>query len=682
MPNDPVTSIRTLALAGHGASGKTTLAESLLFKAGAIASQGSVEKGSTVCDFDALEKDCGHSLNSAVVNFFHQGQHIYLIDTPGYPDYSGQAIGALAAVDTAVVVINAQAGIELATRRMMKAAAARGLCRMIVVNKIDAENLDLPGLLADIQASFGKECLPINLPAHGRQDVVDCFFNPDGDADFSSVREAHTALIDQVVEVDEDLMAIYLEQGEELSPEQLHAPFEKALREGHLVPVCFTAAKSGTGVGALLDVIARLAPNPSEGNAPPFLKGEGASALEFHAEPDAGKHVLAHVFKVIIDPYVGKMGVFRVHQGTLRRDAQLFIGNGKRPFKAGHLYLLQGKDYVETDILLPGDIGAVAKAEEIEFDAVLHDSHDEDHIHLRPLDFPKPMHGLAVETRRKGDEQRLFEILHKLEMEDPTFMVERHPATNETVIRGLGELHLRAKLDKMAQAYKLEVDTRPPRIPYRETIASNAEGHYRHKKQSGGAGQFGEVFLRIEALPRGTGYEFVDAVKGGTIPGVFMPAVEKGVKQALEAGVIAGYPVQDIRVVVYDGKHHPVDSKEVAFVVAGRKAVIAAVKAASPILLEPIVNIEILGPESAIGDLAADIAGKRGHVTGTQPRGSNTSAISAEVPLAELNDYQSRLRSLTSGQGAYALEFSRYAAVPPAVQQALMSQFKAQEEDD
>ncbi|MDP1706147.1 MAG: elongation factor G, partial [Sulfurimicrobium sp.] len=668
MPNDHVTSIRTLGLVGHGASGKTTLAEALLFKAGAIASRGSVEKGNTVCDFDALEKDCGHSLNSAVVNFSHQGQHVYLIDTPGYPDYSSQAISALAAVDTAVVVINAQAGIELATRRMMKAAAARGLCRMIVINKIDADNLDLPGLLADIQETFGKECLPINLPAHGCQDVVDCFFNPDGDADFSSVKEAHTALIDQVVEVDEELMAIYLEQGEELSPEQLHAPFEKALREGHLVPVCFASAREGAGVDELLNVIARLAPNPAEGNAPPFLKGEGADAVEFHAEPDAGKHVLAHVFKVIIDPYVGKMGVFRVHQGTLKRDAQLFIGNGKRPFKAGHLYLLQGKDYVETDALLPGDIGAVAKVEDIEFDAVLHDSHDEDHIHLRPLEFPQPMHGLAVETRRKGDEQRLFEILHKLEMEDPCFQVERHPATNETVIRGLGELHLRAKLDKMAQVYKLEVDTRPPRIPYRETISCNAEGHYRHKKQSGGAGQFGEVFLRIEALPRGTGYEFVDAVKGGTIPGVFMPAVEKGVKQALDAGVIAGYPVQDIRVVVYDGKHHPVDSKEVAFVAAGRKAVIEAVKAANPILLEPIVNIEILGPESSIGDLAGDISGKRGHVTGTQPHGSGSTAISGEVPLAELNDYQSRLRSLTSGQGSYSLEFSRYAAVPPAVQ--------------
>ncbi|MDP2198040.1 MAG: elongation factor G [Sulfurimicrobium sp.] len=682
MPNDHVTSIRTLGLVGHGASGKTTLAEALLFKAGAIASRGSVEKGNTVCDFDALEKDCGHSLNSAVVNFSHQGQHVYLIDTPGYPDYSSQAISALAAVDTAVVVINAQAGIELATRRMMKAAAARGLCRMIVINKIDADNLDLPGLLAEIQETFGKECLPINLPAHGCQDVVDCFFNPDGDADFSSVKEAHTALIDQVVEVDEELMAIYLEQGEELSPEQLHAPFEKALREGHLVPVCFASAREGAGVDELLNVIARLAPNPAEGNAPPFLKGEGADAVEFHAEPDAGKHVLAHVFKVIIDPYVGKMGVFRVHQGTLKRDAQLFIGNGKRPFKAGHLYLLQGKDYVETDALLPGDIGAVAKVEDIEFDAVLHDSHDEDHIHLRPLEFPQPMHGLAVETRRKGDEQRLFEILHKLEMEDPCFQVERHPATNETVIRGLGELHLRAKLDKMAQVYKLEVDTRPPRIPYRETISCNAEGHYRHKKQSGGAGQFGEVFLRIEALPRGTGYEFVDAVKGGTIPGVFMPAVEKGVKQALDAGVIAGYPVQDIRVVVYDGKHHPVDSKEVAFVAAGRKAVIEAVKAANPILLEPIVNIEILGPESSIGDLAGDISGKRGHVTGTQPHGSGSTAISGEVPLAELNDYQSRLRSMTSGQGSYSLEFSRYAAVPPAVQQTLMSQFKAEEEED
>lgn len=684
MPKYATDAIRTVALVGHAGAGKTTLTETLLLKAGAIASAGSVEKGNTVSDFDALEKTYGHSLNAALVNFAHRDVHLHLIDTPGYPDFVGQAISALAAVETAAVVINAQTGIELSTTRMMRWAQARGLCRMIIVNKIDADNVDLPALLATIQETFGKECLPINLPAHGGRDVVDCFFNPDGEADFSSVKETHSALVDQVVEVDEELMALYLEQGEELSPEQLHVPFEKALRENHLVPVCFVSAKNGAGVAELLDVFAKLAPNPTEGNAPPFYKGEpGHADVEaFHAEPDPAQHVLAHVFKIVIDPYIGKLGIFRVHQGTVTRDSQLFIGDGKRPFKVGHLFVLQGKDYVETDELVPGDIGAVAKVEDIEFNSVLHDSHDEDHIHLRPLEFPKPMHGIAVETKKKGDEQRLFDVLHKLELEDPCLQIERHPTTNETVIRGLGELHLRCKLEKMASQYKLEVATAPPRVPYRETITRAADGHCRHKKQTGGAGQFGEVFLRIEPLPRGQGYEFVDQVKGGVIPGVFMPAVEKGVRQALDAGVVAGYPVEDIRVIVHDGKSHPVDSKEIAFLSAGRKAVIDAIVKAGPIMLEPIVNVEINVPERCVGDITSDLSSRRGHVTGTEPRGHGAVEIAGQVPLSELDGYPSRLRSITGGHGAYTMELSHYDPVPPQTQQQLMSQHKGAAEED
>jgi len=392
--------------------------------------------------------------------------------------------------------------------------------------------------------------------------------------------------------------------------------------------------------------------------------------------------VLAHVFKVVADPYLGKIGVFRVHQGTMKKDMQLYVGDGKRPFKVGHLYQLQGKDPLEVDELLPGDIGAIAKVDEIEFDCVLHDSHDEDHIHLVPLEFPKPMAGLAVETKKKGDEQRLFDILGKLAVEDPTFIVERHPTSNETVIRGLGEIHLKAKLEKMAAQYKLEVDTRPPTIPYRETITAAAEGVHRHKKQSGGAGQFGEVHLRIEPKGRGEGIEFVDAVKGGVIPGVFMAAVEKGVRQGLEGGVVAGYAVDDLKVTVFDGKTHPVDGKEVAFVTAGRKAVIEAVRAARPIVLEPIVSVEIIVPEASIGDLTGDLSSRRGHITGTDGRGHGMSAISGEVPLAEISDYQSRLKSLTGGQGSYTIEFARYAAVPPNVQQQMAGKFQLREDDE
>ena len=674
--------IRSVALVGHGAVGKTSLAEALLFATGAIPAKGSIERGTTVCDFEPQEKEAGHSLNSAVVNFAYEDAHIHLIDTAGYPDFSGQSIAALAGVDTALIVINAQTGIELMTERMMQYAADRKLARMIVVNKIDADNVDLPALLNEIRDTFGKQCLLLDLPAHGSADVVEVLEHDSGDADFDSVAEAHRALIDQLVEEDEDLLMQYLEDGADPSTSDLHAPFEKALREGHLIPVLFTSAKTGAGIKELLHVLAALAPNPTESNPPPFYKGELGNAEPFHAEPDASKHVLAHVFKVISDPYMGKISVFRVHQGTVKKDMQLFAGDAKRAFKVAHLYQLQGKATVEVDELLPGDIGAVAKIDDIEFDSVLHDSHDEDHIHLVPLEFPKPMAGLAVETKKKGDEQRLFEILAKLASEDPTFVIERHPSSNETVIRGLGEIHLKSKLDKMFNQYKLEVDTKPPRIPYRETITGTAEGICRHKKQSGGAGQFGEVHLRVEPKGRGEGFEFVDAIKGGVIPGVFMPAVEKGVRQALSDGIVAGYAVEDVKVTVFDGKTHPVDGKEVAFVAAGKKATIEAIRNAQPIVLEPIVNIEIVVPQNHIGDMAGDLSSRRGHVTGTGEKAHGMAIVSGEVPLAEISDYQSRLKSLTGGQGSYTIEFSRYAAVPAHVQQQLASKFELHEDDE
>ncbi len=675
--------IRSVALVGHGAAGKTTLAEALLLASGAIQSKGSVERGTTVCDYDAQEKESGHSLNSSLISFSSENAQIHMIDTPGYSDFAGQAVAALAGVDTALVVINAQTGVELMTERMMRYAGERKLCRMIVINKIDADNLDLPGLVADIRNRFGTQCMLLDLPAHDSAEVVEVLEHAAGDADFASVAASHRALIDQIVEEDEDLLAKYLEDGEDPSVEALHAPFEKALREGHLIPILFVSAKTGAGIKELLHVLASLAPNPAEGNPPPFYKGEpDGEKVAFQAVPEADRHVLAHVFKVVADPYMGKISIFRVHQGTVRKDAQLFVGDGKRPFKVSHLYRLQGKETIEVEELLPGDIGAVAKVDEIDFDSVLHDSHDEDHIHLLPLEFPKPMAGLAVETKKKGDEQRLFDILSKLAMEDPTFVVERHPTNNETVIRGLGEIHLKSKLSKMASQYKLEIDTAPPSIPYRETITAPAEGMCRHKKQSGGAGQFGEVHLRIEPKGRGEGFEFVDAVKGGVIPGVFMPAVEKGVRQALSDGVVAGFAVEDIKVTVYDGKTHAVDGKEVAFVTAGRKAVVEAIRAAKPIVLEPIVNIEIIVPENAIGDLTGDLSSRRGHITGTDGRGHGLAAISGEVPLAELNDYQSRVKSLTGGQGSFTMEFARYAAVPPQVQQQMASKFQLKDDEE
>ena len=363
--------------------------------------------------------------------------------------------------------------------------------------------------------------------------------------------------------------------------------------------------------------------------------------------------MLAHVFKVTVDPYVGKMGIFRVHQGTLTRDSQLYIGDGRKPFKVGHLFMLQGKDHVEVSRALPGDIAAVAKVDEIHFDAVLHDAAEDDHVHLAPLDFPMPVHGLAIEPKRHGDEQRMWEILGKLVDEDPCLRLEHVVGTNETIVYGLGELHLRVLLERLREVYRFEVNTRPPRIAYRETVTAPAEGHHRHKKQTGGAGQFGEVFLRIEPLPRGAGFEFVDEVKGGTIPSQFIPAVEKGVREVLEHGAIAGYPVVDVRVVVYDGKHHSVDSKDIAFATAGRKAFIAAIREARADRAGADRPRRDRRARQAIGDITGDLSSRRGLVSGTANGAAGTVLIRGQVPMSELSGYQSRLNALTSGQGRY-----------------------------
>ena len=672
--------IRNVAILGHAGSGKTTLTEALLLESGAITSPGSVQKGSTISDFDPLEQKHQYSQRSSLVNLEFNNKHINIIDTPGYPDFLGQTLSVLSAVETVAIVINAQYGIEMLTRKLMDWASENQLCRMIIVNKIESEGVDLESVFRSIQETFGKECLAINLPSQGATKVVDCFFNPSGEADFYSVSDAHTEVIDQTVEVDENLMALYLEKGE-VAPEQLHDAFEEALREGHLVPVCFVSAERGIGVKELLEVFAKLMPGPAEGNPPQLEKINGSERVPIEIKPDLDGHVLAHIFKVTFDPYVGKLGIFRIYQGTIDKDSELFVDDARKGFKVGHLFKLQGKKTEEIDKGIPGDICAIAKAPDIRFDGILHNFHDEDNVHLKSVDFPRPLAGLAVLAKKRGDEQKLSEALEKLSEEDPCIKIERDSAANETVLRGLGDLHMRTAIERMEEFYNVSVETHLPTVPYRETITKKAEGHHRHKKQTGGAGQFGEVYLKVEPLERGSGFEFVNKVVGGVIPSGFIPSVEKGVRQLLDIGAIAGFPIQDVRVTVYDGKFHSVDSNEISFITAGRKAFMDAMSKANPIVLEPIVNIEITIPNDNMGDITGDLSSRRGRVLSTDALAGGMVTVKGNVPLAELGDYQSRLKSMTGGEGSYTMEFSRYEQVPANIQKNMAGHYKNKDND-
>jgi elongation factor G len=671
--------VRNIAFTGHAGSGKTTLIEELLAKSGAIRSAGRVDKGGTTSDFTEQERRLHHSLDVALCHLEHDGTFINLLDTPGYPDFLGRALAVLPAVETVAVVINAQHGVELVTQRVMEAAARHKQCRLVIVNKIDAADANLEHVLAQIREAFGPQCLPLNLPARNGQAVADCFFEPaDETPDFSSVEAAHTEITDQVVELDDKLMELYLEQGEDITLEQLHDPFERALRRGHLIPVCFTSAETGAGLRQLLRVFAQLMPNPFEGNPAEILSGETRFKTDPH-EHDG--HFVGHVFKLNVDPYVGRLAMIRVHQGQLKTGDQIFVGERRKAVKVAHLYRVQGKSTQEIPNAVAGDFCAIAKIDSVEFNDVLHGSHDEDGLRMPPPDIPEPMHGVAVELAQRGQEKKLSDGLHKLSAEDPSLRIEFNAQANETVLRGMGDLHLRLILERMRDEFGVEITTRPPKIAYRETVTRTADGHCRHKKQTGGAGQFGEVFLKIEPLDRGSGFEFVNKVVGGAIPGQFIPAVEKGVRQVLGEGAVTGYPIQDIRVTVYDGKHHPVDSKEVAFISAGKKAFKEAIAKANPIVLEPIARIEITAPSQFVGDISGHLSGIRGRIAGNDSLAGNRTRIQAQVPLAELGDFQTTLKSLTGGEGVFTLQLDHYESVPPNVQKTLEQEFRPAAEE-
>ncbi|WP_144213765.1 elongation factor G [Shewanella donghaensis] len=661
--------IRNLAVLGHTNAGKSSLIEALLFSANAITLKGRVDKGTNHADFTAQEKSHRHSLEPSFLNLDFQHHHINLIDTPGLPDFIGRALLPLPGVESVLLVVNAATGIESVTKRAFKAARAQGKAVIIAINHLDGNEALVSDVMMDIQQQFGHRCLPVNLPSANGDDVVDCYF--DGDLMtktlFSDLQSARDELVDTVLEEDDKLMELYLDQGDSLTTEQLHAPLEVALRMGHLVPVCFTSAEQDIGISSLLQLLIKLMPSPLEANPPQFIKGFAENAQPIDVNQRADDHVLAHIFRVSIDPFLGRMGVFRLYQGTIEIGMKLFIGHGRKPFKVTNILKLQGDQHTSVNQAVPGDICAIAKIEELEVGAVLHDSHDEDEFHLPEFSLPKPIFGLAVSAKRRGDEQKISEVLHKLVAEDPSLQISRNEAEGQTVLQGQGDLHLQIALEKAQKLFNIDMETETPAIAYRETILGEASFRYRHKKQSGGSGQFGEVELKVEPLKRGQGFEFVSHVVGGSVPTQYIPAVEKGIKEAMVEGELGGFPVQDIRVTVLDGKHHSVDSKEIAFVMAGKKAFIEAVKLAQPVILEPIVQMSICVSQHHVGDITADISSERGMVCGTQADSNGMVTVEVEVPLANVSHYSTRLKSMTGGEGQFSMSFSRYDVQPKQV---------------
>ena len=678
MANILTADIRNIVLLGHGGSGKTSLAEAILHKTGATSRLGSVDDKTSICDYYDEEKQHQHSIQSAVVHAEHKGKLLNIIDTPGYPDFVGPAIKAIPAAETAVIVISAAAGIETNTRKMFELATAADMPRLLVVNKIDAENIHLPGLIKSIQESFGPQCRCANLPAADSASVIDCIENETGDSPLADVGSAHTELIESVIEADDQLMESYL-GGEQIGAEKIASVFVKALKTGTLIPIVFTNARKEIGIEQLVDIIVKYTPSPAQ-RGPVELK-DGDQTTQLGAEADGPLAGL--VFRVGFDPRSNmKYSAIRIFSGTIKSDTNLLRADVRKGIRPGHILRAQGSETEEIDAGTAGDIITLAKVDELKIGDLVHDGKVSGKFSIPAV--PEPMFSLALEPATRGDEQKIGTALEKLGEEDPCFKARHDTQTKELVISGLGDLHLRIMLEKMEKRFKLLVNTKEPKIPYRETITAKAEGHYRHKKQTGGAGQFGEVYLRVEPAERNSDppLQFSWDIFGASIPGQYEPAVLKGINDVMQNGVVAGFTIQDISVSVYDGKHHPVDSKEVAFRAAGKGAFIDAVEKAKPALLEPIVNIEITIPAENMGDIAGDLASKRGRVQGQDMLAGNMITIKAQVPLAEVTQYNSQLKSVTSGRGSYSMTLSHYEPVPPNVQQQVVAQYKKKKQTD
>ena len=689
----PADRIRNVALIGHRGSGKTSLCEALLFEAGVVNRLGRVEDGTTVSDFEPDEQERGMSIGASVASFEYGDRKINLIDTPGEPSFVADTLAGLRVVDAAVVVVNAVMGVEVHTERLWSRAADDRLARLVFVNMLDRERADFFRALDSLKEAFGGHVVATEIPIgseHEVRGVVDLIdmkaFEYSGEGRGNATEseipddlraqaeEYREKLMDEVAENSDELMERYLE-GEEISHEEIVTALKQGVTEGHLFPVTCGVATKNLGTNRLLEALVEDVPSPAMRGGIKALDGDGE---EIEIEPDTEGQPVAYVFKTTADPYTGRINLLRVYSGVLSSDSQIFNVTRKEKERIGQLASPCGKETSTVDELGAGDIGAVAKLRETRAGDVL--AAKDASISFPPLELPAPVMAFAFEPKSKGDEDKAAAAVRRLTEEDPTLDVHRDPDTGEQIIAGLTQVHVEVIVDRMKRRYGAEIELKPPKVPYLETIRKPAKAHGRYKKQTGGRGQFGDCHIEIEPAEVGAGFEFVNAIKGGVIPSGFIPAVEKGIAEAMQRGVLAGYPMKDLRVRLYDGQHHSVDSSEMAFKIAGSMAFKQASAEAEPYLLEPIVKVTIAVPEDSVGDVVGDLNSRRGRPLGMEPKGSMTE-IQAEVPMAEVLDYAPDLRAITGGRGDYTMEFERYEEVPAHIAQKVIAEAQAVDEE-
>ncbi len=670
--------IKNICIVGHGDSGKTTLADIIMYKAGATKRQGHVKDHTSLFDFDEMEKEKLHSIDSAIGRCEWEGNRIQVIDTPGYPDYIADAIGAIAACEGVIVCVNAANGVEVTTRRVMRAAEKLGRARMIVITKCDLPDLDMHAIIDEIRTWFGDVCIPITLPTGMGADFdvpVRLLRTKGGDTEEG--QNYYQNFVESAVEVDDEVVTRYLD-GEEIGAEDLKRCFIKAVADGKLVPIIFSSVEKDVGGRSVLDAVTDLFPSAAHAKTISVYKDEDCSGEKEERPLTEEEPFLGQIFKLTVDRHVGKIAFLRIYSGKLRSGDYFYHAEGGRKEKIGHIAAPMGKEMVPKDDGVAGEIVALTKIDSLSIGDTI--SANEDCGFLPKIVFPKPMAEVSVRPKSRADETKISEAFHKLCDEIPTFTVRHRASTNETIAAGMSALHLETTFRRLKDRYGIEVETAVAKVPYHEAITCAADGHYRHKKQSGGRGQFGEVFLRIEPAEEGTGLDFQWKVVGGAIPTNFAPAIEKGIREKMSQGVIAGHPLNDVRVFIMDGKYHDVDSSEAAFKIAGGRAFSDAVSKARPALLEPIVEAEIIVPSEHMGDISGDLNTRRGRIHGMETKGM-MQVLVAHVPRSEMAEYPRVITALTHGEGSFSYEPCGYEQVPANVQKQVMAAFQPQEEE-